>query len=137
MNLDDLMARGGFVPPALILKNVEWDGANEGPVNFDVYIKEPSAAAMERLGRSVRDTGDDAEGIARRPMMVALSIFFDAEGKQGFTYEQACNLKFSLCNVLYEAVAEVLEIGQAKAKNSQPPTSSGANSSSTESAAEQ
>lgn len=137
MNLDELMARGGFVPPTLILKRIKWDEAPDGPVEFDVYVKEPSAATMERVGTAMAAAGEKTDSVARRPMMVALSVFFDAEGKRGFTYEQACDLKHSLCTRLYEGVAEVLEIGQAKAKNSQPPTSSGASSSSTESAAEQ
>ena len=137
MTLDDLMQRGGFVAPALIEKTVKWADAVGGPVDFKVFIKEPSAATMERLGRAVNGAGEDVDDVARRPMMVSLAVFFDAEGKQGIPYEKACDLKYSLCTALYEAVAEVLQIGVDKAKNSLPPTSSGTSSSSTESAAEQ
>jgi hypothetical protein len=137
MTLDDLMQRGGFVAGSLVERKVTGAEADGGPVDFKVWIKEPTAATMERLGRDVSRTGEGIEDVARRPMMVSLAVFFDADGKQGISYEQACDLRYTLCTALYEAVADVLKVGTDKAKNSQPPTSSGTSSSSTESAAEQ
>ena len=138
MTLDDLMQRGGFVSPQMVQREVTWAEADGGPATFTVFIKEPSAATMERVGKAARENGAaSASDIAMRPLMLSLCVFFDAEGKQGLPYDKACELKHSLCVALYEAVGEGLDSRVAAGKNSLPQTSSGTSSSSTESAAKQ
>lgn len=137
MTLDDLMQRGGFVSQALEKREVTWAEADGGPATFTVYIKEPSAATMERVGRAARETDSTLGDVAMRPLLVSLCVFFDAEGKQSIPYDKACEMKHSLCLALYQAAEAGISGKVDAAKNSQPPTSSGTNLSSTESAAQQ
>ncbi len=138
ITLAQLMESGGFVPPELVKKEVTWSGAKGGPASFDIYVKRPSAGTVDRHAKALRTSGADVEaGYAPRPMLISATVYFDAEGKNGIPYEKACELKEDLCKALFAAVTEVINAGAEEAKNSQPPTSSGTNSSSTESAAEQ
>jgi hypothetical protein len=138
MTLDDLMEKGGFVSPDLVPKEVTWEGAKGGPSTFTIYIKPPSAGTVDRGARALRATGGDIEAeLAPRPLLISATVFFDADGKEGIVYAKACELNEGLCQVLYAAVTEVINIGAEAAKNSLPPTNSGSNSSSTGSAAKQ
>jgi hypothetical protein len=126
ISLAELMEKGGFVSPDLIKKTVTWAGAKGGTTDFDIYIKPPSAATVDRGARALRATGDNnEESLAPRPLLISATVFFDPEGKQGITYAKACELKEDLCRVLYEAVTNVVNDGAEDAKNSVPATSSG------------
>lgn len=136
MNLEQLMELGGFVPAELVEKEVEWKGAKGGPAKFTIFLKSPSAATYDRTARALVAAGDTSqETMAQRPLLISTMVFFDKEGKTGISYVEACQLHDGLCRVLYTAASEVLEAEAEAAKNSQPPTSSGANLSSTESVA--
>lgn len=136
MNLEELMEKGGFVPPDLVKKEVTWKDAKGGPATFDIFVKVPSAGTVDRHSQALKASGADLQaGFAPRPMLISATVFFDAEGKQGITYEKAFEMKEGLCKAIFLAVTEVINDGAEAAKNSRPPTNSGTSSSSTGSAA--
>ncbi|MES2910626.1 MAG: phage tail assembly chaperone family protein, TAC [Pseudomonadota bacterium] len=138
MTLEELIERGGFVPPELIEKEVTWKGAKGGPATFTVFIKPPTAATYDRSARAMQSSGDTLDnGYAPRPLTISGMLFFDKEGTKGISYVKACELHEGLCSVLYKACTEVIVEGVEASKNSQPPMSSGMSSSSTESVAGQ
>lgn len=128
MKLDELRARGGLIDPTLVKKNVLWNKVDEDgeidAVNFDVFVRKNSFGLLDLANQEARN------GRSRSATVIANGIRLGENGEEEMTYEDAYNLEPSLSVVLFNAFMEVNKPRTAEEKNSQPPTSSGTNSSS-------
>ena len=126
MDIETLRELGGFVSPTPVEKEITWtprneDGTPQEPVTFTVRIKKLSSGASERLwveDEKHRDRSSQAALLSESLML----------GERFITYEEAFQLEPTLSLRFAIAVNEVNGWGDAAAKNSQPPTSSGTTS---------
>ena len=150
MDLNDLKALGALVTSPPVKKNITWQptdpetGQPVGePVNFDVYVKRPSAGWLQRARA---DAGQSVNGIEVRSAYISHAIIFGAEDlEQHFTYDEAYMLQDALAEALFAAYLAVNSTPPAPAnaedaeadfaKNSEPTHGSGTNSSEPASAA--
>jgi len=129
-SLAQLKAAGGIVSRAPIKKTLTWLHKNEEGEEvsdtFDAYIVKQSFGSLADL---YKDT-------SREQLAVAISKALQLENDKGklesMTYEDAYQLEPTLAHVILDAIRDV---NGGEAKNSQPPTNSSANSSSTGSVA--
>jgi hypothetical protein len=129
LNIENLQQIGAFVGQP-IKKTITWaqvdpDGTAK-EFTADTYIRRGSCATLESEARM---SGDGKKMFAVR---IASSVC-DENGEPILTYEQALDLNDGLSAALFAAV---IEVNPRVAKTSRPPMKSGANSSSTASAAE-
>lgn len=114
MNLDDLKAKGGFVPLAPVAKEVTWTRKNEAGEEiidtFTVYIKRHSFGAIESIWAGDGDRSKSAAYISQ-------SVKLGLAGKESLTYEDAYQLDPGLATVLITAINEVNGTGKAEPKN--------------------
>ena len=134
MDIETLRQLGGIVSPTPVEREVTWqprdeEGSPRGePVTFTVRIRRLSAGMSERLW--VRDDAGKSNGDATKAdrssqaALLAASLYL---GDRLFTYEEAYQLDPKLATEFIKRVNEVNGWGVgAAAKNSQPPTNSGA-----------
>ena len=115
MKLAELEARGGFVDPTLVKKNVTWrkkdEDGKEEDVNFDIFVRKNSFGVMDALASGI--SGDKSQ----RSMLIAQAIRFGDNGEESMPYEKAYSLDQSLAIALVGAWMEVNNIGKTEPKN--------------------
>jgi hypothetical protein len=127
MDLEKLRELGGFISPTPVTKEFTWtpppaeDGTVREEVSLTVRIKKLSAGSMERFG----DLGDKASR-SYIASLLSQSLLLGEEGSDFISYEDAYQLEPSLGIALTNLVHDVN--GRGAAKNSPPPTNSGATS---------
>jgi Phage tail assembly chaperone, TAC len=128
MDLNALRELGGLVPLTPVVKELTWtpppaeDGTVRDEVTLTVRIKKLSAGSMERLG-----TFNDKTSRSYVAALLSQSILLGDEGSDFLSYEDAFQLEPNLGMALTTLVHDVNGRGDA-AKNSPPPTNSGATS---------
>lgn len=143
MQLKDLKKKGALVTGALVKKELTWtridpESGEEKSDTFSVFVvKQLSIASYDAIfGLSSQDTSRSTVAA-----IVAECIRLGDEGEEKINYADASRLEPSLAILFATAAREVHEAlkkaRDEKAGNSQPPTSSGTNSSSPASEAEQ
>jgi hypothetical protein len=114
MNINDLKAKGGFVPLAPIKKEVTWtrmnDAGEEISDTFDIYVKRQSFGTIEAIWSGEKDRSKSADYISQ-------SIRLGPGGKETLTYDEAYQLDTGLATAFIVAINEVNGTGDAKAKN--------------------
>ena len=130
MDIETLRELGGIVSPTPVDRDVTWQPRNEDgsprgePGTFTVRIKKLSAGLSERLW--VKDDDPAKADRSTQAALLAESMFL---GERLITYEEAYQLEPTLATEFAKAVNAVNGWGSgAAAKNSQPPTNSGATS---------
>ena len=137
MDINELREKGAFVQLPPVPTEASWthsDG-NGGEVTdtFIIHVRKMSVGWIDR----VFDIGRKSKKSSRTAAIISEAILFGENGEEKMTYEQAFSLDYGLSLVLVRAFNKVNYSGGPSAKNSQPPTNSGASSSEMESAAEQ
>lgn len=128
MDLKTLKAKGGVITRALVTKSVTWkhddpDTGESHEDTFDIHVVKHSFGTIERLYSDGTDRAKGAQFISQSVRL--------GDGKEQISYEDAFQLDPGLATLFIQAINEVNGTGGG-AKNSQPPTSSGANLSPTE-----
>jgi hypothetical protein len=114
MDLKQLQARGGFVPPTPVSTETSWtyeaEDGNEVTDTFTVRIKKHSQAEIERL---YADFGKDPK-ISYTAALIAASVFWGDEGEARVSYDEAFKMVPSLTEALAEAIDKVNPIKKRK-----------------------
>lgn len=114
MNLQDLIAKGGFVDAAPIKKEVEWtrpgpDGV-EVTDTFTIFVKKQSFGSIEVIYGNETDKSKMSKYISE-------SVRLGDEGQDAIPYDQAMLLDPGLGAVFIKAVNEVNGLDRKKPKN--------------------
>ncbi|WP_288897446.1 hypothetical protein [uncultured Delftia sp.] len=135
-SIKDFKKAGAIVSTEPVLRHIEWTSKNpdtgeEVQFDADVYFLRPSAGKWQDIHAR---NGEDGR---KQLVSTAISECMLLKNEQGafeqLSYEDAYNLDTPLQNAVWNALAP---LAGAVQKNSQPTTSSSANSSSTASEAE-
>lgn len=115
MNLKELKARGGFISPIPVKRDVEWKhidptSGEEVTDKFSVFVKRQSFGAIERLFVANDDRSKSATFISE-------CILLGDDAKDRMTYEDAYQLDPGLAAVLVKAINEVNQTDKGAAKN--------------------
>lgn len=113
MNIDDLMAAGGFVSEVPVKKTVTWKRKGEDGKDveskFDMYIRKQSFGAVEVIYGNEKDR-------AKMSKYISESIC-DSAGKEVIPYEKAMLLDPGLGTLFVKAINEVNGLGRVEPKN--------------------
>lgn len=109
MKIAELKKKGGFVPSALVKKEVTWKKGDD-ELTFTVHVKRQSFGTVEKLF-----SGDDDQ--SRSAAFIAASLRLGENGVEEMTYEDAYQLDPSLAAVFIEAINEVNGTGRKEPKN--------------------
>jgi hypothetical protein len=128
MNLKDLEAAGGYVPPEPVAKEIEWthfdkEKGEDVTDKFTVYVRRQSFGDTEQLFAKPPE-GEQYHALAAT--YISKSLLFGEAKDEVMTYEQAYQLDPTLGRLFVKAINEV-NAELRKPKNSPPPTSSGTN----------
>lgn len=114
MNLDELMAAGGFVPAEPLKKQIVWkkveaDGT-ETVFDFAIFVKKHSFGSIEKIW----GLSDDR---SRTAFFISQSVRLGESGEQEVTYEKALQLAPDLAALFVNAINEVNKTGKVEPKN--------------------
>lgn len=135
-SIKDFKKAGAIVSTEPVLRHIEWTSKNpdtgeEVQFDADVYFLRPSAGKWQDIHKR---NGEDG---GKQMVATAISECMLLKNEQGafeqLSYDDAYNLDTPLQTAVWDALAPLAGVEQ---KNSQPMTSSSANSSSTASEAE-
>jgi len=129
MELSELKAKGAFIEGVPEPVEVEWTHIDKetGDITIDtfiVHVLRKSVGWMDRAFKRAR-----ADGGSQTAAIIAEGIRFGENANERITYEEASKLDIDLATALSTAFNKVNK-RDFDVKNSQPQTSSGANSSS-------
>lgn len=114
MNIEDLIAHGGFVSDEPVKRTVIWkkrnDSGEQVELKFEVFIKRHSFGAIEKVW-SV--DGDKSKAAA----FISQSILFGEKGDQKLSYEKAFQLDPGLASVFISEINDVNDTGGDVQKN--------------------
>lgn len=113
MNINDLMAAGGFVSEVPVKKTVTWKRKDEAGKDiestFEMYVRKQSFGAVEAIYGSEKDR-------AKMSKYISESIC-DGEGNEVIPYDKAMQLDPGLGTLFVKAINEVNGLGRTEPKN--------------------
>ncbi len=115
MNITDILSAGGFVDSDPVKIGVVWKSKDkttgkEIEHKFDIFVLRQSWGVMEKLWSSGEDKSRSASYISN-------SIRLGDSAEQSLSYDQAYNLDPSLASVFLNAINDVNNASEKKAKN--------------------
>lgn len=114
MNLSELKAKGSFVSPAPVKREVVWkrknDAGEEEELKFFVFVKKHSFGTVDKIWSGEKDNSKAAAYIAQ-------SIRLGDKGQEQMSYEDAYQLDTGLASAFLSVINEVNGTGDAKPKN--------------------
>jgi len=108
MNLDQLIARGAIIQPAMVKKTVTWKHREDGELNedtFDIHVKKDVSAADFQFIFS----GQSDDEYALMPRRVHRLVTLGENGEEKIPYPAAASMRLSLLIALCTAINEVEE----------------------------
>lgn len=104
--LKELQAKGGFISPVPVVKNIKWKGTDpetgdKADYDADIHVKRLSVGDQEEIHQSIED------GRSKTAKLIAAAITLGKDGKERLTFEQAYQLAPELAGAMIKAFNEV------------------------------